>query len=136
MSAESNKELVTRFWRELRSIDDLGLMDELYDPKVQYHGAGGDELNGVEELREYVAGYYRAFPDMTVVAKTVFAEDDWVASRWEGTGTHKGELQGIAATNKKVTISAATIQRFEDGKVVEEWEYPDLMSLMAQLGVM
>jgi len=136
MSAESNKELVSRFWRDMRSIDDLDLMDELYDPKVKYHGAGGEELQGAEELRDYVSGYFGAFPDLVVDAKTVFAEGDWVASRWEATGTHRGELQGIPATNKKVVISAATIQRFENGKVVEEWEYPDLMSVMAQLGVM
>lgn len=136
MTTASNKDLVGQFWRELRSRDDLHLVDELYAPGAVYHGAGGEELKGPEELRDYVAGYFDAFPDMTIEARTIFAEGEWVASRWEATGTHQGKLQGIPPTGKRIAISGATIQRFRDGKVVEEWEYPDMTSLLGQLGVL
>lgn len=135
MGANANKKLVTKFWRDLRSLDDLYLIDELYDAKALYHGAGGEEVLGSEDLKEYVSQYFRAFPDMVIEAKTVFGEDEWVASLWEGTGTHKGELQGMPATGKKMSISGATIQRFDKGKVVEEWEFPDMMAMMGQLGL-
>jgi len=51
------------------------------------------------------------------------------------TGTHKGEFMGIPPTNKKVTISAITIDRIAGGKYVEEWLRFDTLDFMQQLGI-
>jgi predicted ester cyclase len=55
--------------------------------------------------------------------------------RWTATATHKGELMGIAPTGKQVTITGIAIDRIDGGKIVEEWENFDRMSMMQQLGV-
>jgi predicted ester cyclase len=35
------------------------------------------------------------------------------------TGTHRGELLGIAATNKNLMVSGITIHQIADGKILE-----------------
>jgi predicted ester cyclase len=41
---------------------------------------------------------------------------------------------GVAASGNQVTMSVQNIYRFRDGKVVERWSNPDLLSLMVQIG--
>jgi len=58
-----------------------------------------------------------------------------VATRWTARGTHKGELMGIAPTDKQVTVTGISISRFVSGKIEEGWLSWDRMDLMQQLGV-
>jgi predicted ester cyclase len=57
------------------------------------------------------------------------------ASHWTLTGTHRGEVNGIPAAGKVVTVSGVSIWKIVDGKNVEEWEIVDTMSMLQQLGV-
>jgi predicted ester cyclase len=50
------------------------------------------------------------------------AQGDFVATRWTHTGTHDGDLMGIAPTGNRVTQPGIDISRVSDGKVVETWE--------------
>ena len=63
------------------------------------------------------------------------AEADRVASRWTIRGTHKGDLMGIAPTNKQVTVTGIVVRRIAGGKIAEAWENFDQLGLMQQLGV-
>jgi predicted ester cyclase len=56
-------------------------------------------------------------------------------ARWSCRGVHKGELNGIAPTNKQFTITGVTIARFSNGKIVEGFVNWDALGLMRQLGV-
>ena len=49
-------------------------------------------------------------------------------------GTHTGEVAGIAATGKEVTVSGLTISRLEGDMVVEEWTTWDTLGMLVQLG--
>ena len=51
------------------------------------------------------------------------------------TGTHEGELFGIAPTGKTVSFGEMGLLRLEGGKVVESFYNTDMLSLMQQLGV-
>jgi predicted ester cyclase len=50
-------------------------------------------------------------------------------------GTHKGEIEGIPPTGKKVTIRGISIEHVVGGKFVETWETYDTLGFMQQLGV-
>lgn len=60
---------------------------------------------------------------------------DRVAERWTGRGTHRGELQGIAPTGRRVEVPGSVFYRIVDGKIVEFRGQLDMMGLMQQLGV-
>ena len=55
-----------------------------------------------------------------------FAEGDYVATRTTIRGRH--------ATGHDVEFTGLTISRCRDGKIEEEWEVVDVMSLLAQIG--
>jgi predicted ester cyclase len=55
-------------------------------------------------------------------------------TRWIGSGTHLGELMGIAPTGNQVRVAGMTISRIEEGKIAEEWEIYDALGMMQQLG--
>ncbi len=57
-----------------------------------------------------------------------------IVYRYHATGTHQRPLFGLAATGRRIEVESAEIDRFEDGKLVESWNYADLMGLLRQLG--
>ena len=60
---------------------------------------------------------------------------DKVVCRWSASGTHKGELRGIAPTGNKIQITGITICRLSNGKIAEQWVVWDCFGMMQQLGV-
>jgi predicted ester cyclase len=76
-----------------------------------------------------------AFPDLHLHIEDEIAEGDLLTTRWAGHGTHQGELMGIPATGKEVTVGGINISRIADGKIMERWEEFDMMGMMVQLGV-
>jgi predicted ester cyclase len=86
-----------------------------HDPNVP-----GGKFTGPQGFKQFVEIYRGAFPDVHFTINDQIAEGDKVATRWTATGTHKGALMGIAATNKRSTVTGTDIGRYADGKVVEE----------------
>lgn len=58
------------------------------------------------------------------------AEGDKVVVRFNVTDTHKGELQGIPPTGKKISFGAMDFITLMDGKIIEGWLSVDMMELM------
>jgi predicted ester cyclase len=75
-----------------------------------------------------------AFPDLRLTVEDIFSAGEKVAARVSFRGTHRGEFQGIAPTDKEVAFSEIAIDRVVDGKVEEHWFEMDLLGLMGQLG--
>ena len=51
------------------------------------------------------------------------------------TGTNKGSFLGHPATGKQIHTNEMSIYRIVDGKIMEQWLIPDLLSLNQQLGL-
>ena len=135
MSAEQNKALAKRAWDEMFNQKNTAVLDELFSPDYVYHGPQNQELRGTEGLKKILSQFLEAFPDLHLEIKDLVAEGDKVASRVTMTGTHQGELHGIAPTGKEVNTTIILITRFADGKVAEDWESRDDLGLLQQLGV-
>jgi steroid delta-isomerase-like uncharacterized protein len=132
MSAEENKALARRSW-EL--VDNPELLEEGYAPDVVWHNPGQD-VQGIEEAKQFVGMYKTAFPDMSVTIEDVVAEGDKVVTRVTLRGTHQGEVEEFGPpTGKQVELKGLTMHRIEGGKIVEEWNSYDNLSLMQQLGL-
>jgi predicted ester cyclase len=58
-----------------------------------------------------------------------------VVTRWTGSGTHQGELIGVAPTGNQVTITGISINRISGGKIEESWTNYDALGMMQQIGV-
>jgi steroid delta-isomerase-like uncharacterized protein len=90
---------------------------------------------GIDGNKVFTSMFLRAFPDTRMTVEQQVAEGDNVVTRWTAQGTHKGELMGIPATGKQVTITGITIDRIVAGRIVESWDEFDQFGMMQQLGV-
>jgi steroid delta-isomerase-like uncharacterized protein len=111
------------------------VIDELIaDTYIGYDPSQPEPIRGPEEFKANFQQYLDAFSDARITVDDQFAEGDRVATRWTGRGTHSGEIAGVAATGKEVTVSGLTFSRLQDGKVIEEWTNWDTLGMLVQLG--
>jgi len=133
---EENKAISRRADEELFDRGNLDVADELFAPNFVYHEpASGEEWHGPESVRQYATMMRAAFPDLQYTVEDQIAEGDKVVTRYTASGTHRGELMGIAPTGSRVEITGISITRVEDGKIGEIWENYDALGMMRQLGV-
>jgi predicted ester cyclase len=78
--------------------------------------------------------YRSAYPDTHIELGEVIAEGDLVAGAWTATGTHKGDLMGIAPTGRSITVTGIGIDRISGGQIVESWANYDALGMLVQLG--
>lgn len=130
------EEIVRKISEEAFSNGNLAVIDEYFAEDFVGHAAAApEEIHGPEEYKEFIATYRDAFPDLNSTTADLIAEGDKVVERHVATGTHEGELMGIAPTGAEAEVEGITIVRFEDGKIVESWDIADVMGMMQQLGV-
>ncbi len=132
--ASEIKALATRIMEELYSKGDYSVIDEIVSDDYVYR-APGLEVNGPSELKGFVAEYRAAFPDLKVRIDDLITDGKQIATRFTMSGTNDGDFDGTAPTHKKVEATGILISRYEDGKLVEDWDQFDNYSLMTQLGV-
>ncbi len=125
--------------RTLQAMEAWGRQDleeyrTIYHPDAVLHGFAPHPI----DVESAVAGYrafFAGFPDIHFEILDTIADGEKVAMRFQVTGTHKGEFQGIPATGRAMNVQGMTILHFGGGKLVERWNQFDQMSLMQQLGV-
>ncbi len=135
MSAEETKAVARRINDEVWNQGDLDVIDELIadDAVISIVGAP-QEIRGPAGFREFVTMYRTAFPDLRITIDEQIGEGDVVVNRWTATGTHEGELMGIAATGKQATTAGININRISGGKLVQGWGIFDQLGLLQQIG--
>jgi len=65
----------------------------------------------------------------------LIAEGHKVVTRYTARGTQQGDMPGIPATGKHVTVTGIDIVRLAGNKIVEHWGEADQLSMVQQLGV-
>jgi steroid delta-isomerase-like uncharacterized protein len=136
LSAEENKAVVRRVIEEIFNQGNLDAADELIAPDYLHHDpAMPQEVRSPADYKEFAAAYRAAFPDLHMEIEEQIAQGDFVATRWTRTGTHDGDLMGIAPTGNRVRQPGIDISRVSDGKVAETWEGYNPMVTMQQIGV-
>ena len=135
MSADT-KAIARRFLEEAFNSGNLDVVDEPVAPEFVNHDAALPEPRvGIEAAKASITGYREAFPDLRLTIEQQLAEGEYVTTRWSASGTHQGNLMGMAPTGKQATVTGITIDRIVDGRFVESWTNWDTLGLMQQLGV-
>jgi len=99
-----------------------------------------EETPGLAPTKAGVLEFFRiqrtGFPDMHLHVDDVLPSGDKVVARVTITGTHDGELMGIPATGRSISVPLIDIIRFDDDGIAQEhWGVFDAMTMMQQLGV-
>ena len=109
-----------------------GKIDEAW---ISYHLFSDNALDP-ERVNRVFEMIHRAFPDLHVAQADSVTEGDKVAFRWIMSGTHKGELMGVAPTGERVTVMGMDIVRVGgDGEILDYWGEFDVMGMLRQLGI-
>ena len=130
MSVRQNVNIVRRAFHELFGGGDLAVADEVYAPEFKDNG----EESGPEQMRQLVAMYHTAFPDLTAHVEEQFALDDRVVTRWRIQGTQQGVFMGVPASGRAATMRGISIHRVADGRIVEHWGQVNMLMFLQQLG--
>jgi len=126
---EQNKELFHKFIEEW-SNKNVDFVKDIYAPDFI-----SSDNESKEEAIENDKTAWEAFPDLKVTIKESVALGDIVFATLIFTGTHKGTFSGIPATGNRFEISGMNLCCFKNGKIIEEREELNMLSLFEQLGM-
>jgi predicted ester cyclase len=121
VSAEENKAISRRADAEL--FDRGTSRWQTSASNFVYHNPlSGEDWHGPESVKQYAAMMRAAFPDLYYIVEDQVAEGDKGITRYAASGTHQGELMGIAPTEERVELRGISIIRVNGGKIEKIWE--------------
>jgi steroid delta-isomerase-like uncharacterized protein len=128
-----NIDAVHEIFSEIWSKGDVDLIGDLYAEDFVGHFPG-ETVYGQGGILEEVKRHRSAFPDWTEEVEDTIADRDRVVIRFTSRGTNLGEFFDKPPTGNRVEISEVAIFRLSDGKIIEQWVFPDILSMQRQLG--
>jgi len=134
MLAKENETIVRRLIDEAWNQGKIEVVDELLSPNYFLHVDAPGPYDR-EGYKQAVSMYRNALTDFRFVTDDMIAEGDKVVIRVTMTGTQEGELMGFPPTGKKLTVTAISIRRLENEKIVEEWVELNMLGFLQQMGV-
>jgi serine phosphatase RsbU (regulator of sigma subunit)/predicted ester cyclase len=126
VSAQENEALVRRYFEEVWAKGNVAAVDEFMAPNYVEHTVPPGSRPGRDTLKQYIAMFHDAFPNMKGILHDIFAQGDRVVYRWSASGTHLGEWAGILPTGLHMTLRGITIHRIARGRCVEGWASVDI----------
>jgi steroid delta-isomerase-like uncharacterized protein len=133
VSLEERKAICRWGYEVLWNTGNFEVIPEAVAPDVLVHDVVNGELHGPDEIREVVAAYRTAFPDVHFTIEDQIAEGDTVVTRYTARGTHLGEFLGVPPTGRACELTGVNISRYSGLQIVEVWETWDVWGLMRQL---
>jgi steroid delta-isomerase-like uncharacterized protein len=95
-----------------------------------------EPCHGKQEMRDFMAIFYRGFPDLHIDVRHCVAGDDaTVVAEYDLIGTHRGEFLGHAPTGRQFCIKACSVYQHDGELFTRETVYYDSASLFGQLGL-
>ncbi|MEA2438873.1 MAG: hypothetical protein QOH76_297 [Thermoleophilaceae bacterium] len=126
-------DLVRRLHSALLDTRDPELVDDFFAEGFVSHNNPPGFPPGRDGVKQFFGMFRDAFPDVTVAIDELVADGDRVAVATTFTGTHEGELMGMAPTGTRVSVTGIDIVRVAGGQIVEHRGLTDIVGLMRQL---
>ena len=123
MSLEKNKAMVRKA-NEALNRRDLTVLDEFMAPDYVDHT---NQLQAREDVKQLYTRTFKDLPDFHRAIEDIIAEGDKVWVRFRITGT--------ASSGEKIELSTVSILHIVNGKAVEGWTVPQLVSKEKKLKV-
>lgn len=132
MSSEQHKAVVRRFWKAFEANDEATLKTVLSADLIAQSPSSSNSQDRQIHLQG-ISAFNAAFSDRQFTIDELIAEGDAVATRVTMKGVHSGDFQGLPATGKSIRATGLTIERINDGHIVERWFSFDVASVLQQL---
>jgi steroid delta-isomerase-like uncharacterized protein len=113
----------------------VAAVDELVAPYGVTHSPAWGMPNNREGLKQLIAMFRSAFPDLYCTVEDEINEGDKLAAHWTLRGTHQGLFLGNPPTSRPIVVQGMIFARTADGKIAEGWTLVDQMGMLQQLGI-
>jgi 8-hydroxy-5-deazaflavin:NADPH oxidoreductase len=91
-------------------------------------------IRGREKFEDWMRQFRSAFSNFECDIDELIDDGMRVAVRWTWSGTHTGNLLGIALTNRKIEFSETHLLRISGDRIAEDHVSANLLDLLKQLG--
>jgi len=140
MSEQDNARVAEKFF-EVINDHDLSRHSDLLSPDFRSDQPGAPAPMNQEQDNAYIQVFIDAFPDLHFDFRQTIAQGDFVVVNWAASGTHKGSLKTptgsmLPPTGKHAIVPGSTTYQFKNGKIMRAWNHWDMVTLLAQLGLM
>jgi steroid delta-isomerase-like uncharacterized protein len=135
VTIEQNKTIVREFIDGLFTKGDLGAVDAFLAEDFVNHDPPFGATSDREGMRAAGVMFRAAFPDWHSDRGLIIGEGDLVVEQFTASGTQRGEIMGVPATGRTVTLNGINVFRVRDGRIVERWGRLDDLGLLSQLGL-
>jgi steroid delta-isomerase-like uncharacterized protein len=116
--------------------DAAGVVADMADDVIWRDVALGMPMQGRPALQQAAQDYMTAFPDLRVEVSSFTIDGPRLVQEWVSTGTHQGELMGMAPTGRWTeTYGAIVTTCDDDGLVIEGAVYWNPLAMFRQLGL-
>ncbi len=116
------------------SLKNPDLIDDAVSPDWQDIPLAPGQGPGPEGMKPIIRSVIDAFPDVQILVHDLLQLPGRIAVRGEITGTHQGELFGIAPTGRQVAFRIHEFHALADGRITTTWHMEDWFGLFLQLG--
>jgi uncharacterized protein (TIGR02246 family) len=120
------------------SKDDVKAAQALDADDAEYwiNISGGPATKGKKDMTKELTNWFKAFPDQKWTPTGAWGIDGFAIIEHTMTGTQKGPMGPLAASNKKVIDwhFIDVLQPTADGKMQRGWGYTNLVEMMMQTG--
>jgi steroid delta-isomerase-like uncharacterized protein len=135
MNSQTPEAIARRWFEEVWNQKSVPAIRELFAADGVATGLPGGDMVGPAAFEGLFHVFCGAFPDIKVTVEQTIADGEWVAVVCQVTGTHQGQLQGLAPTSKAVDFQGIAIARVAGGQIREARNCFDFLTMYQQLGV-
>ncbi len=129
---EKNKEVVLAY-HKVWSGSNIDNLDDILNSDFICHYLTSEEWKGIDGAKKTISDWLAIFPDWEEEIVDVIQEKDKVVTRYKSIATHTKTYEGMDSTGAKIEIYEVSIYRISNGKIAEQWCFPDDPAIKKQI---
>jgi predicted ester cyclase len=124
-------------WEEAYCRRNIDALDEIYAPDVLIHAPPFPDQKGVDSYKRHAAEALQLYTDIRYDWEEIIGEGNTIVDRFAMHMKHTGtsRMLNVPPTGKDLTVMCCRIAHVRGGKIVEDFNYSDLLGLFQQLGI-
>jgi steroid delta-isomerase-like uncharacterized protein len=136
---EEEAQAIHNRYLEARNTVNLDLLNEIIAENVVVHDPNmPQDIIGLDALKEYYSNNHATISDFRMTIDDMIVKGNRTVTVWTLTGINTGPIHtpfgDIPATGNNIQFSGVAIDLIDEGKIVEEWVYFNVLEVMLQFG--
>lgn len=133
MGKDSNLRNTVQEFNAAKNKNDSQKMEGLLHS--DFVGYVGGKTIGREEYILSINTLHQGFSNLKFIIEDMIQEGEKIAVRLLVTGKNSGFYLGHEASNCPIKYSGITMKRIVNGKIIEEWQVNDSLTMLHQIGL-